>query len=181
MTPLLPSKRMVALLLLAVLGSVPACLTNAHAQDAETLLSARVCESETRPADSNAERASECIQIVAATAERAVLHGRSYLAELRSYSPRATGRSYPGREHITTMHPHRLPEVAGMNRELARVRFAVLVTAAWRGLHGAEPPCPSALEWGAPGCAACVRRMRAAGYRRVDGCGSNWWFSPGGV
>lgn len=63
--------------------------------------------------------------------------------------------------------------------ELARVRFVVLAVAAWRALHGqAEAACPSAIEWGTHRCSACRARMRAAGYVRVDGCGSNFWWAP---
>lgn len=166
------SRRFYALLLLAVLGSVPACLGNAEAQDAETLLTARVCLSESA-------RHDECRQIAWATASRSLAHGRTYLAELRAYSPRATGRSYPGREWITRMHPDRVVvDALPLNREALRWRFAALMHTAWRAVRGMDPPpCGLApVEWAARWCTGCARRMRAAGYVRVE-CGlSNAWF-----
>lgn len=168
--------RFYALLVLAVLGMAPCCLNKAAAQDRETLLTARVCLSESG-------RHDECRQIAWATAARSVAHHRSYLAELRAYSPRATGvEPYVGREWIARMHPDRsVSDALPLNREALRWRFAALVHTAWRAVRGMDPP-PCGLvatDWAATWCTGCRRRMREAGYRRVE-CGlSNAWYGQG--
>ena len=149
------------------------CQADAQAID-NAIVTARVCLSES-------DRPDECTQIVHATAERAVMHGRSYRAELYSYSPRATGRrSYGARSWISRMHPDR-PVAAplALNREALRWRFSALVVAAWRALsEGERAPCPGAIEWGARWCAACRRRMHVARYV-VARCNlANRWWAP---
>lgn len=148
---------------------------SAHAQDDETLLTARVCLSEST-------RHDECTQIAWATVVRSVAHRRTYLSELRAYSPRATGRVYPGREWITRMHPdHDVADLLPMNREALRWRFAALVHTAWRAVRGLDAaPCGlDAIEWGSPSCAACRRRMHAAGFVVAECRLSNTWWRRG--
>lgn len=171
------SPRFYGLLLLAALGMARACVVPAAHAQSDALLTARVCASETVPRAPVEVRHAECRQIAWATAERAVLHGLSYRAELRSYSPRATGRApYVGREWVAALHPDRLPGVPGVDREALRWRFAALVMVATRALRGPNEPACLGLEWGAPSCVACRERMRTAGYVRA-GCGlsNHWW------
>lgn len=163
-------------LVLALWLSGRAC-GHAAAQPSDAILSARVCASETAPSAPIATQHAECAQVCWATAERAVQHGVSYRAELRSYSPRATGRlPYEGRAWIPLLHPDRLPVVPHVDREALRWRFAALVMVAERALRGPNEPRCTGVHWSAPWCSACRRRMARAGYVRA-GCGfSNAWW-----
>jgi hypothetical protein len=164
------SNRARGLALLFVLSLCRACIATPAEAQADEVIVARVCWSEGR------DSARECRAITHILSQRARLYGGSVRRAAMAYAPRATGRrQYVGREWIADLHPDRLPVVAGVNRELVRVRFAAIVMVAWRALRGMDPPiCQRAWHWSAPWCAACRERMRVSGYRRLPCNGANW-------
>lgn len=170
----LPSDARVRRVLLGLLAVALACAVlvvpvDASAQ-ADHEIAARICWSESGP-----RAHAECAAIVHVLVERASMLGRGFASMARAYAPRATG----------TVAGHRRPFVPllsidveraplgwphhGMRYSEGRTLLSALAATAWRALRGIdETPCPGAEHWGARGCGACRRRMRAAGLRRIQ-------------
>ena len=160
---------------LAVLLLVLACTrcgSHASAQSDE-LLVARIGLS---------EGPSDTLAIAHVLAERSVARGITVREAACSYAPRSCGRrEYTARPWVPRAHPDSFAPLGWpwlSSWERTRTLLASLTVVAWRGLRGIdESPCAGATEWGAPTCAACRRRMQAAGYERVDCPGANHFWA----
>lgn len=148
----------------------------AEADDgADALLVARIGLSEA-PRDT--------LAIAHVLSERAAERGVSVREAACAYAPRSCGRRpYVARPWIPNAHPDRgapigWPGVSSWER--TRTLLAALTVVADRGLRGIDPtPCAGAIEWGAPTCAACRRRMRRAGFVRVECDAANHFWMRG--
>lgn len=133
-------------------------------------LAARICWSESGP-----RAHEECRAIVVVLVERAALLGRDFADMARSYAARATGARAGHRRAfipLLTLDHERPPPFwphHGMRWSEGRTLLSALAATAWRALRGIdETPCPGGRHWGAQGCGPCRRRMRAAGFRRIQ-------------
>lgn len=170
----LPPSARVRRVLLGLLAVALACAVlvvpvDASAQ-ADHEIAARICWSESGP-----RAHAECRAIVVVLVERAALLGRGFADMARAYAPRASGAVAGHRRPfvpLLSIDDERAPigwPHHGMRYSEGRTLLSALAATAWRALRGIdETPCPGAEHWGARGCGACRRRMRAAGLRRIQ-------------
>lgn len=148
------------------------------------LMLTRVCISE-----GGFDNHKECAVIVHALVEQAGVRGIPLRTQICLYAPNSCNPDRrDSRRWISALHPESRTRPPGFPRMLSwtsyRPKVAAMFVTAYQAYLGAIPsPCPGAFHWGATWCGACRRRMRTAGYDRIqcEGVDNHWWghsFDP---